>query len=545
MSSLEPTPGPVFELSRPVLRRRGVVWRFLLSGLSAVLLFLPWLYPQLFWLAWLGWIPLLWALDDSRPGLALLLGWFAGTLYFAGTCYWMIDFAINLKGLSWLSSMGLAMLFWLYSGLLLGLAGLLYRYLSQQLPAWDVLSFPLAFVSLTVLYPALFETNFAETQTEFLLGLQGVAVFGAKGMDLAMLLFAVLVYRLWRPLPQYARLATRLQIGGWSLLAAWMLYGVLSLDLWDQRVEGWETRRIGLVQPNDPPSIEIPPPAPGFSREFPEEMAATARLQQAGAEWVVWPEARYKGWFELYSVREAWARQLSEWQLPLIFHDVERRWVNSRQVSFNSMVLLGADGEQQGFYRKMLRMPFGEYLPEFFQLPGLRHLSEFFLGEFLRPLRAGQSHSVFELDGMRIVPKICYEAAFPRFNAQAVGADGAGKLLLFVSQDNWFGETNQPFQHRAMSIVRAVENRVPMVHLINNGPSVAASPQGRVVAGTEAFTRAELLVDLPFSPVSGGSLFSRYPWLTESFLLAGLALLLLAAGLRRYRYGPCEASASN
>ena len=132
----------------------------------------------------------------------------------------------------------------------------------------------------------------------------------------------------------------------------------------------------------------------------------------------------------------------------------------------------------------------------------------------------------FPIEGMRVVPKICYETAFPEFIAEAIGSDAGGKVLLFVSQDNWFGESSQPFQHRAMSIVRAVENRVPMLHLINNGPSVAALPSGRAIAGTPAFSRAEMLVDLPYSPTSGGSFFTRHAQHLNWFWYTALAVLL-------------------
>jgi apolipoprotein N-acyltransferase len=140
---------------------------------------------------------------------------------------------------------------------------------------------------------------------------------------------------------------------------------------------------------------------------------------------------------------------------------------------------------------------------------------------------------------MRIVPKVCYETAFPGDVAEAIGSDAAGKVLLFISQDNWFGETTQPFQHRAMSVVRAVENRVPMIHLINNGPSVVTAPNGRTLVSTQAFSRAEVIADLRFSPASGGSLYSRYPHVFERLMFVALVLLCLAGLVSgRRRRGP-------
>lgn len=510
--------------------------RIMLAALSGALLFIPWLIPHLYWTAWFGWVPLLFALDRTRLPTAMMLGWVTGTLCFAGASNWMVEFAINLKGLSLPLSLGLAAIFWLYAGLSVGLACLVYRWLARAFPGFDVLTFTFSVLGVLAFYPLLFEARLAEAQTQFLPALQGVDLVGAQGLDAVMLIVSVLVFHLLRRRPVWLSGNRAVNVGAAGLVTVWFVYGLFSLNAWDTRVAEWETRRIGLVQPNDPVTLALPKPAPGFSLESPEEMLATERLIKGGATWVAWPEARYKGYFEKYSVRYGYAQRLEKLGVPLIFHDVENRWVEGEHQSFNSVALLGEDGKLADTYRKVQRMPFGEYLPAFFSLPGLKTLSDLFLGEFLRELSAGNGHAYFNMDGMQVVPKVCFETAFPSFVAESVGTDGEGKVLLFLSQDNWFGETTQPFQHRSMSIVRGVENRVPMIHLINNGPSVVASPNGRIITGSRAFARAEMLVDMPFSTESGGSFFSRHPQLFGRFVFVVLGLLIAAAlwlGLRR------------
>lgn len=515
----------------------GLLWlRILLATLSGFLLFVPWLNTSLYWVGWVAWVPLLFALRGTRPLQALLLGWIAGTLCFAGGSYWLADFIVNLKDVSQPIGIFLSLLFWIYLGLLIGLGGMIYRWIDCRLNGYEVLSFPVTMVCVMGLYPMLFKTHFADGQVEFLPALQAVDLTGAAGLDAMMMLFSVLLYRLLSPT---AKLRPKKGINGsrtaWVLVLVWLVYGYISLHVWDQRIQGGETRQFGLVQPNDPVTLNVPEPAVGFSREYPEEMDSTKRLVRAGAEWVVWPEARYKGYFDHYSVRSRYAKEVAELGVPLIFHDVERRWEDSRQLSFNTVSLLNAEGEHTARYRKMLRMPFGEYLPTPWTWPGLKWLVEGVFGEFLRPLGAGQKHAEFELNGLRLVPKVCYEAAFPEFVASAVGADGAGKLLLFLSQDNWFGETSQPLQHANMSILRAVENRLPMVHLINNGPSIVATANGRVITRTNAFSRAEALVTMPFDEHAGGSWYSRHPQAFPRFM-QGLLVLLLGLSWWRGRH---------
>ena len=524
----------------PVVAVASLACRIMLAALSGVFLCIPWLIPHLYWTAWFGWVPLLFALDKTRLPTAAMLGWVTGTVCFAGASNWMVEFAINLKELSFPLSLALAAIFWVYAGLSVGLACLVYRWLARALPGFEVLTFTFSILGLMAFYPLLFEGRLAEAQTQFLPALQGVDLVGAQGLDAIMLVVSGLVFHvLRRRRPVWSTGNRAVNIGAAVLVVGWFIYGFSSLHAWDTRIAEWETRRIGLVQPNDAVTLALPTPAPGFSLESPEEMLATERLIKGGATWVAWPEARYKGYFEKYSVRYGYAQRLSELGVPLVFHDVENRWVDGENQSFNSVAFLGSDGELADTYRKVQRMPFGEYLPAFFSLPGLKSITNLFLGEFLRELSAGDGHAYFNVGGMQVVPKVCFETAFPEFVAESIGTDGEGKVLLFLSQDNWFGETTQPFQHRAMSIVRGVENRVPMIHLINNGPSVVASPNGRVIASSRAFSRAEMLVDIPFSTEFGGSFFSRHPQLFGDFVFVVLGLLILTAGwlaARRHRY---------
>lgn len=504
--------------------------RALLALVAGILLGAPWFDQSLYWTAWLGGVPLLFALRGVRLRAALLLGWLAGAAYFAIATYWIVDFIINLRGVSWAVAFLLGMVFWCYAGLSIGLSCLLFRWVSRHLPRWDLLSFPVCMVALMGIYPLLFGTYYAEAQAQFLPGLQGVALLGIQSMDMLMMLTGVLVYTLLTESGRTQRAGILVATG---VVVGWFAYGVITLYAWDQRILDWETRKIGLVQPNDAVTLDIPEPPKGFTREYPPELAATERLAAVGAELVVWPEARYKGYFDKPRVRLGYAEVLSKLGIALVLHDAERAWAGRDYVDYNSLVHLDASGAQAGVYRKMLRMPLGEYLPDFFHLPGIDWVTQRFFGDFVRPLQPGTVHEEFAINGMQLVPKICYEAAFPRFIAEAVGTDAAGKVLLFVSQDNWFGETAQPFQHASMSVVRGVENRVPIIHLINNGPSVIAAPNGRITARTQAFAKSEIVASLPFSGESGGSFYSRNPLVLQYLQYSVLGILVLMVLIRR------------
>ena len=130
---------------------------------------------------------------------------------------------------------------------------------------------------------------------------------------------------------------------------------------------------------------------------------------------------------------------------------------------------------------------------------------------------------------MRITPLICYEVQFSDFTARALTTpedpDPTGAAIVIHSNDGWYGSGTQAEQHRSSTVLRAVENRVPVIHALNNGQSSVILPSGRYVFLADDWTRGSFLVDLPFDPTSGGSFVTRHPDLFEN-TLRGLALAI-------------------
>ncbi len=54
--------------------------------------------------------------------------------------------------------------------------------------------------------------------------------------------------------------------------------------------------------------------------------------------------------------------------------------------------------------------------------------------------------------------------------------------MFVLTNDEWFSGTEAPWQHAAMTAVRAVENRVPVVQAANGGYAVAVDAKGRFLA---------------------------------------------------------------
>ncbi len=514
----------------------SMIQRCVLAVLSGLLLALPFLYGKFYICAWFGFIPLMLAVQGLSVRQSYLLGTLAGLSFFIIGNYWILTFIMQIKGYSVSSAFLLAMVYWLYCSQILAMIIALWQWLHPKFILCHVFIFPLLVVMAFSAYPLLLPIQLGESQSFFLLAIQGTDLTGVYGLDFLIALCNSVIY-LGLTHKNIKRQLRPLLVTG-LLIVSWFIYGAIKLYAWDDQVNSWDTKKIGIVQSNETPSINIPTPKAGFGWSFPSEMPLTQKLAKAGAEIVIWPESRYKGFFANAYVQAAYKNQMRYLNVPLVFQDMETAMVSEANTEkfttkeFNTMSLISKTGEVAGQYRKMQRIAFGEYVP-FEESTVVRTGVQQIFGDFTAKLSKGEGHKIFEAAGMRLIPAICYEALFPTFIAQSVGQDAAGTVLTVLSNDGWFGQSRQPFQHAAMSSLRAVENRLPMVHVINNGPSIVVMPSGRVLAQSQAFAQSALLVDMPYSAASGGSFFSRHPYVFLYITYAALLVILLLSFFRK------------
>ncbi len=148
--------------------------------------------------------------------------------------------------------------------------------------------------------------------------------------------------------------------------------------------------------------------------------------------------------------------------------------------SYNAAYVVYPDtGLAEESYRKNILVPFGEYLPfgDTFQWPA------WFVSEVFETV-AGDSLTIFDLkDGRRFGVLICWENLFSEVARREARA-GAGVLFNLVN-DVWLGKKAAPRQHNSASVLRAVENGVPVVVVSNCGPSQIIDGKGRVLKSTD------------------------------------------------------------
>jgi len=117
----------------------------------------------------------------------------------------------------------------------------------------------------------------------------------------------------------------------------------------------------------------------------------------------------------------------------------------------------------QGYAKREL-VPFGEYVPPPFDFIDKVVPID---GSFVPGTNSGLIDLKVGKETWQVGSLVCYEDVFPRL-ARASARDGA--QVFFVATNNaWFGEEGGAEQHAAHSVLRAVENRRPVIRAGNGG----------------------------------------------------------------------------
>ena len=188
---------------------------------------------------------------------------------------------------------------------------------------------------------------------------------------------------------------------------------------------------------------------------------------------------------------------------------------SSHRVRYNTAVMLDDVGRVVGTYDKVYLLAFGEYIPFGDLFPGLYDL----LPESGR-FAPGREVRAFQWGKRRIGVMICYEDILAKFTGKL--ADKEPNIIINVTNDAWFGHTSEPYLHLALSVFRAVENRLVLARATNTGVSAIIDPVGRIVAQTHLTDAETTLETVPL--MSGKTIYGKvgdlFSWLLAIALVA-------------------------
>lgn len=189
--------------------------------------------------------------------------------------------------------------------------------------------------------------------------------------------------------------------------------------------------------------------------------------------------------------------------------------------SLNSAFLIHPGQAIVDQYSKRQLVPFGERIPFQWIYPKLGELS-FGQAEFLPGLRPTLFEVFTRQVRINFPALICFESAFPQMTKDLVKR--GANLLVTISNDAWFGRTSEPYQISELSRFRCIETRRSMARAANTGISFLADPLGRIIKQSDIFESDCLFAELPVLSVK--TFYVRYGNL---FLM--IVTLVYGAGL--------------
>lgn len=195
----------------------------------------------------------------------------------------------------------------------------------------------------------------------------------------------------------------------------------------------------------------------------------------------------------------------------------------------SAVLFQGGHGNRQEHHKVHL-VPFGEYLP-FGDYPPLSLLRGVIPGDFTpgtstEPLKLAKPE-------VGLIPLICFEDTVGRLARRFVRP--GPQMIVNLTNDGWFLQSNQMEVHAANAKFRAIELRRPMVRATNTGVTCFIDTLGSITERLDELT-AGCRSSIVKVPVQGE--MTLYTRMGDWFALVCLAVCAVMAVLRPLRRSP-------
>lgn len=500
--------------AKPLVSSRPGLWeyplvRVLLAMLSAALLICSLPDPDIGWLGWVALVPLMLACQGLGPRNAAGLGLMFGIVASFGIYGWLFE----VPSFDMRHAIVLALYVGAYPAMWCAATAWVTRRHISLLLAGPSLWVAIDYLRAHAGFLALPWGTLAQSQHHNLAILQIASLAGEQAVTFLVVLGNAALVSL---MLQHTRRGA--VIAGLILVIA-HVWGasVLSLE------QPGPTIQVTAIQPNI--LIEERRTEEG-RRELIERLEQlTHAAATDGPTLIVWPESAIPENLQSDALLISRLQRLSDTlEIPLILGaaEVEKFATGEKEVTiehraFNTAHLLRPGEPLAPPYRKRVLVPFAEYLPH----PDIIPWPEW-LAPRVSEMTPGESAQLFNMTtDLSIGALICWENVFAPLARESV-RNGA-HLLVQLTNDVWFGQSAAPWQHNLMSVMRAVENRVPIVIASNTGPSQIIDGYGRVVASAQDIFIKGLATGRVHTGVNG----TVYTAVGDFFVLSGMALFSL------------------
>ena len=536
---------------------------------------------DLWFLAWVALVPLLLALPGTSPREAAMIGAFSGTATNYMAFYWILELLARFSKLGpagYLVMLAMAVYqcvpwaIWCYFLRANGPAKL-----SAARAVGGLLLSAATFVALEFFFPIIFPWYLANTQHTCPPATSVISLGGVSLLTLAIVVVNLSLARwlmgetaevrttLW-PVPLAGRSPRLFLLPALLIPLLLLSYHLASQGAVEKAMASAPKLAIGLVQPNEwigeGPSIE------GLHdyQRLTEALVKDCADKGLPLDLILWPESAVRtpptsilrqppgasqpiveltGRLPRYPLdlttifpsESLPAASLAEetgvssadllsvqrgHSVPILFgttlEDLDpnaKAPIPGRAPLYNCGVLIDGAGAVQGAVKKVKLLMFGETIPGSAYFPQVYELLP-----NASSLLPGPEAEVITFGSARLGIMICYEDLLPWFHYQL--AQKKPQILLNLTNDAWFGKTEEPVCHMDLATLRAVEGRCYLIRSTPTGVSAVIDPFGRLVASIPSDKVGTLREEVALLDITTG--FERWgdtvAWLSLLYMVA-------------------------
>lgn len=497
--------------------------------LCGVLVAIPYVVPQLWFMEYVAFIPVLLIVCGKFGELtkrrSYLYGFVFGIGYYIVMYYWFLHFIelSEAEDISVVAAVSVAFVCWFGLAALqaaeLGVAMLLYRLINPKKD--KPLLCGIVFAALWVLFE--WQQSFfwrgvpfarlALTQANAPIAIQSASLFGSLFVSGIILLVNVLLFVAVKTALKHIdkngirsvfRALKNKKTAVFAMLAlcvfsANMIFGTAYIAVCD--FKKGEPIKTAVIQAN----ISSLEKWSGFYNSFDTYIEMTEEcVKETNARLVVWPETVLPAQINLYDeIMNTLRKTANRLDIYLFVGSFASETVDGEKLEYNAVYLFTPNGENEQRYYKQRLVPFGEYNPVGVLMSLVPALDV--LDTFNDPLTAGEGTQLIDTEYGRIGSLICFDSIYDYIVKQSV-IEGA-ELITLSTNDSWFSDSTAVWQHNRHAQLRAVENGRYVVRAASTGVSSFISPNGVIIEQIAPLTKGYAVCDVYM--LSGKTLYSR------------------------------------
>lgn len=517
----------------------------LLAILSAILLTLAFPDFDLWFLAWCALVPLFYAVEREKESAvkSFVLGWIFGTLFFAGSCWWLTFSFITYGGIPTPIAYFLLLIICSLVGFFPAIFAAVFSVILKRFGTYGILSAPFLWTAMEFLrfnltgnnwnaigYSQAFANHLIQTAQiggVYLVGFW-IVVFNSL---IALNSFGIVRAFIARN-SSYASAAANKNIIYFSLLIALLIvpftvfpdFGLT--DNPNKKIESF----VVVIQANVPMSglneekwLKLRQRHVQLAEDALDKLNAQRTTDDGQPTTIIFPESPMNFMYERDADFRAFigdfARRNNAY---VLFNSAEPNPKNDN--FYNSAIMINPRGEKIGQYDKIHLVPFGEYAP-------VPSAVQEFVPTLVGNFQYGENYNLFPFGDAKGGIMICYESHFASLSREFArrGAD----VLIEMTNDGYLGNTGVLRQHLASAVFRAVETNRPVVRATNVGITAYINERGEVSDAADVYAEATRVWTVSKSD-GKQTFYVRYgEWFAWLCSIASLSLLFFSFWKRR------------